>query len=94
MKIELTEEEIKVALVDYIASQGFTIDADNAEVDLKNVRGDFGVTATISMQKPVAEAVEPKKVTPIKKEKAKVDVTEEAPEADKKEPAANKPLFS
>jgi len=99
MRIELEENEIKSALVAYINSQGFNIDEATAEVDLKNARGDFGVTATISMKAAIDIPAEPKKVTPIKKEKiaAKGEAkdNQETPEVtDEKEPATTKPLFS
>ena len=49
MKIELVEEEIKAAIIAYVGDQGFSIDAEKADVDLKAGRGEHGMTATISM---------------------------------------------
>ena len=100
MKIELSEEEIKVAIVDYVGSQGISIDPTHTEVELRAGRGENGMTATISIEKPseATEEVKTEKVTPIKKKEAKADPkdTQEEPDADadEKEPAANKPLFS
>jgi len=97
MKIELSEEEIKTAIVDYVSSQGISIDSAHAQVELRAGRGENGMTATISIEKPVetAEAPKKEKVTPIKKEPNKA---KDEPQAEKEEkveaPAANKPLFS
>ena len=63
MRIELEEDEIKRAIIEYVSSQGLPIDPESAEVDLKNARGEFGATATISVTKPVdAPMPEPKKL--------------------------------
>lgn len=63
MRVELEEDEIKRAIIEYVSSQGLPIDPDSTEVDLKNARGEFGATATISVTKPeVADMPEPKKL--------------------------------
>ena len=51
MKIELEEHEIKEAILDYISTTGFALQGDVGEIEMKNSRGDFGVTATISIVK-------------------------------------------
>jgi len=75
MRIELEEDEIKRAIIEYVSSQGLPIDPESAEVDLKNARGDFGATATISVTKPEATNVpaEPKKLESVP---GKIDTTE------------------
>ena len=47
MKIELDEIEIKAAIINYVGSQGITIDPDKTKVDLKAGRGDNGMTAYV-----------------------------------------------
>ena len=54
MRLELEEEEIKSAIIAYIAAQGLTVNTEKTQVDLKNARGDFGVTATISIKQGIA----------------------------------------
>lgn len=57
MKIELSEDEIKSAIIGYVCEQGFSIDAAKAEVDLKAGRGENGATATVSVGKPEVNPV-------------------------------------
>jgi len=49
MKIEIEQAEIETAIIEYVASQGLPIKAEQAEVDLKAGRGENGMTATISI---------------------------------------------
>ena len=94
MKIEIEENEIKEAILDYVAKQGFSVDPTVAEVDIKNSRGDFGVTATISVTKVEPATVTAIKTEPKKKKEAAKEVSKSEEEDGNKEPAPGKPLFS
>ena len=52
MKIEVNEDEIVCAIIEYVGNQGLPIDPAHAEVDLKAGRGENGMTATISVIRP------------------------------------------
>ena len=54
MKIEIEQAEIETAIIEYVASQGLPIKAEQAEVDLKAGRGEHGMTATISIKQGIA----------------------------------------
>ena len=54
MKIEIEQAEIETAIIEYVASQGLPIKAEQAEVDLKAGRGDHGMSATISINQGIA----------------------------------------
>jgi hypothetical protein len=83
MKIELEEHEIKEAVIDYISTPGFKFEGNIGEIDLKNARGEFGVTATISIVKNTPETSTISEVP-----KLTVDVDQE--EGDEKEDPAPK----
>jgi len=65
MKIEIDEPEIITAILDYVGSQGFTIDNERAAVELKAGRGENGMTATVSMSQGKVEVSVDKKVAEI-----------------------------
>ena len=49
MKIEIEEIEIKEAILDFVVKKGFTIGDEVPNIDIKNARGNFGITATVDM---------------------------------------------
>lgn len=102
MKITIAEAEIKTAITDYIANQGFDLTDKVVEIDLKATRGDAGYTADIDITRggeapstPVTDG----KPVPVQKvsapePKAKVEETVEAPaeeETKDEAPAEEKP---
>lgn len=99
MQITLTEDEIKVALEDYIAKQGIGLDDVKTEINLSAGRGPNGFSAEISLlaKGAVKKKTAPKKVAvkalPSSTDKAvsEEEATTEVAK-DEVEPAAKKSL--
>lgn len=97
MRITITEAEIKTAITDYIAGQGFNLSGKTVEIDLKATRGDAGYTADIDIEtardESKAPVTAPSRPVPADapKTQQKVSVEEkpaaEAPDEDKTETA-------
>jgi len=49
MKVEIIESEIKQAIIEYVASQGLTVDGAKARVELRAGRDENGMTASLSI---------------------------------------------
>lgn len=86
MQITLSENEIKVALEDYVAKQGIQLDGITTEINLSAGRGTNGHTAEINL---IPKGTGKKKATPSPK-KVAVRTIPSAPENDavEKEPEA------
>ncbi len=85
MKIEIDEPEIKDAIIDYVCKKGFNINYAQAIVDIKNARGEFGVSAAISIDPQFADK-------PVKEEAAKIDIPPQTPKEAIVEPKDGKKL--
>lgn len=84
MRITITEAEIKAAITNHIAAQGFNLAGKSVDIDLKATRGDAGYTADIDITN---EGDEPAEISTPAPDKAPLQIAKKVSAA-KATPAA------
>ncbi len=95
MKIELSEPEIKTALISYIGTQGINLEGKNVSVELTAGRGPNGHSASINIDADEAGTTlaSVPAITPDKTDEALAPAPVAVDTEDDKTTTASKPLF-
>lgn len=96
MRIEIEEVEIKAAIIAHYITLGWPITAAQTDVDLKAGRGEYGMTATLSITAldNTAPVITDDTVVPKSAPVLSLETEDVFPKEDSKEPSDTTKLFN